>query len=48
MQLKKELSNWERLGRRYNKESMKIFKTIKVQLEKKAPNKEEMEKFGMF
>ena len=45
---KKELLNWERLAKRYNKESLKIFKTLKSQLEKKSPNKDDLDKFGMF
>ena len=45
---KKELMNWERLGKRYNKESLKIFKTLKSQLEKKAPNKDDLDKFGKY
>ena len=44
--LKKEITNWERLGKRYHKDSMKIFRNIKNQLEKKAPNREDLNKFG--
>ena len=44
--LKKELTNWERLSKRYNKESMKYFRAIKTMLEKKPPNKEDLNKFG--
>ena len=44
--LKKEITNWERLGKRYHKDSMKIFRNIKIQLEKKAPNREDLNKFG--
>ena len=43
---KKEILNWERLAQRYNKESLKIFKTLKCQLEKKPPNKDDLDKFG--
>ena len=45
---KKELLNWERLAKRYNKESLKIFKALKCQLEKKAPSKDDLDKFGKF
>ena len=44
--LKKEITNWERLGKRYHKDSMKIYRNIKNQLEKKAPNREDLNKFG--
>ena len=44
--LKKEITSWERLGKRYHKDSMKIFRNIKNQLEKKAPNREDLNKFG--
>ena len=44
--LKKEITNWERLGKRYHKDAMKIFRNIKNQLEKKAPNREDLNKFG--
>ena len=43
---KKDLISWERLGRKYNKESLKLFRSIKNHLEKKAPKKEDMDKFG--
>ena len=45
-ELKKELTNWDRLGRKYNKEAMKIFASIKSHLEKKAPNQNDLDKFG--
>ena len=45
---KKEILNWERLAKRYNKESLKIFKTLKCQLEKKPPNKDDLDIFGKF
>ena len=43
---KKDLITWERLGRKYNKESLKIFRNVKNHLEKKAPKKEDLDKFG--
>ena len=44
--LKKELINWERLGKRYNKDAMKIFRNIKNHFDKKAPNQDDLNKFG--
>ena len=44
--LKKDLTSWERLGKRYNKEAMKIFRNIKSQLDKNPPNQEDLNKFG--
>ena len=44
--LKRDLSNWERLGKRYNKDAMKIFRNIKNHFGKNPPNKEELNKFG--
>ena len=43
---KKDLITWERLGRKYNKESLKIFRNVKNHLEKKAPKKDDLDKFG--
>jgi len=43
---KKDLISWERLGRKYNKESLKFFRSVKTHLEKKAPKKEDLDKFG--
>ena len=45
-ELKKELTNWDRLGRKYNKEATKIFTNIKSHLEKNAPNQNDLDKFG--
>ena len=44
--LKNELIKWDRLGRKYNKDAMKIFINIKSQLEKRAPNQDDLDKFG--
>ena len=44
--LKKELTKWERACRRYNKESLKVFKSIKTMLEKKNPDQKQIEMFG--
>ena len=43
---KKDLISWERLARKYNKESLKLFRSVKNHLEKKAPKKEDLDKFG--
>ena len=44
--LKNDLTKWDRLARKYNKEAMKLFLSIKSHLDKKAPNQDDLDKFG--
>ena len=45
--LKKEMTKWERSVKRYNKESLKVFKTMKNLLSKNHPDSKQIEMFGM-